>query len=446
MSINLPGVGSGLDINSLVQQLVAAEREPTEQRLRKTENETRTQISALGALRSALSSLDATLKKFEGTGGISSRKATVGDGAGFAASASNSAAVGEYQVEVERLASAQKWQSAPVALNNDGSRAQLGHGRLTITLGDQAPITVEITQGQGTLADIRDAINDQGGALGVSATLVRGDAGEVLVLSSNRLGSDSALQVTTSGGDGGLAVLDTVTGTMTEKSPAQDAVVIVDGVRRTVASNTVTDAIEGVTLTLTEAAAGRPFTLEIGTDAGALKSAFDEFLKAYNAALGLLRTQTDPGKPGSSGGPLRGDAAARGLLQSLRNTLGTHYAEAARLGLKTATDGTLSLDASKFDAALTSDPLAARNLLSKADGLGAALRARLEDYIGTDGVLDTRSDTLNDRLRRVTTDREALDRRMGSLEARLRAQYTAMDTFIAQLNATSQFLVQRLSQ
>ncbi|MGD6600537.1 flagellar filament capping protein FliD, partial [Xanthomonas citri pv. citri] len=139
------------------------------------------------------------------------------------------------------------------------------------------------------LADIRDAINDQAGDLGVSATLVRGDSGEVLVLSSNRVGADSAIAVSASGGDGGLAMFDTATGTMTEKTPAQDGIVRVDGITRTVAGNTVADLIDGVTLQLSQAKPGETFRVDVASDPASLRGVVDEFVKAYNAAITQLR-------------------------------------------------------------------------------------------------------------------------------------------------------------
>lgn len=444
MAISAPGAGSGLDIHSLVQQLIAAERAPAEQRLARMESETRAQISAFGQLQSALSKLESVLEKFEDNGAQLGRKATVAEGAGFTASADGTAALGSYQIEVAAIATTHTWHSAAVALNADGTRAQVGYGTLTITLGDSDPVAVNIASGAGTLADIRDAINDQAGSLGVTATLVKGDAGEVLVLSSNRSGTDSTLSVAASGGDGGLGVLDTSTGTMTQKSAAADGTIYIDGIQRTVSSNTVTDAIEGVTLQLATAKPGETFKLEIASDPAALKTEMEAFVSAYNAAVTQLRTQTDPGAEGRAAGALRGDAASRGILQALRNAIGEHYADASLLGLKTATDGTLTLDSAKFEAKVSADPGALSRLLGDEDGLGQRLKDAIATYIGDDGVFETRTDTLNDRLERIEDDRAALDRRMADVEKRLRAQYTAMDTLIAQLNATSQFLAQRL--
>lgn len=444
--ISFSGAGSGLDIGSLVMQLVAAERAPVEQRLNKLESETKAQISAFGQLTSSLSKLESVLDKLADGGSALGRKATVAEGAGFSASADGTAALGSYQVQVESLATGQKWHSAAVALNGDGTRPQVGYGTLTLTLGSETPVAINIASGAGTLADIRDAINAQAGDLGVSATLVKGDAGEVLVLGSDRVGSDSTLTLAASGGDGGLAVLDTSTGTMTQKSAAADGVIHIDGIKRTVGSNTVSDAIDGVTLTLTKADIGQTYALDVTSDPSGLKKNLEEFISAYNGAMNQLRGYTNPGGDGASPGALRGDAAARGLVQSLRNAIGNHYGDASLLGLKTATDGTLTLDGSTFDAAIESNPAAVTDLLGGGTGsLGATLSSTLSVYLDDDGLFDTRTDTLDKRLKRIGDDRETLDLRMDSLEARLKAQYTAMDTLVAQLQATSQYLAQQLA-
>lgn len=256
-SLSSAGIGSGLDVNGLVTQLVAAERAPADLRLSRAEATVKAQISAFGAIRSALAGLESALKKFDGTGADLGRKVAVGTDAGFSATAGAGAAPGSYRIAVERLATAHKLQSAPVAAD-----AQVGTGTLTIQVGDGEPLQVAIAEGKGSLAQIRDAINAQAGGQGVAATVVRGDAGDVLVLSSTRPGSDNAMTVAASGGDGGLAALATGTG-LNEVVAAGDAQITVDGISRTVSGNSVGDAITGITLDLTKAKPGEAFTLDL---------------------------------------------------------------------------------------------------------------------------------------------------------------------------------------
>jgi flagellar hook-associated protein 2 len=440
-SISSAGIGSGLDVNGLVLQLVAAERAPTDQRFAKIESTTKAQISAFGALRAGLAGLESALKRFDGTGADLGRKVTVGADAGFTASASTTASLGSYGISVESLAAAHKLQSAAAA-----SDTQIGYGTLTIDFGGDAPIDVVIAEGKGTLADIRDAINAKAAGQGVSATVVSGDSGDVLVLASTKTGIDGALAITTSGGDGGLGVLATGGGTMTTAIAAADAKVVIDGITRTAGSNKITDAITGITLDLSKAKPGETFALDVTADVSPLKASLLTLVSSYNTALSALRIQSAAGGEGKAAGALSGDAAPRSITQSLRGLVSANYGELAALGFKTAVDGSLSLDGTKFDAAIAADPQAASRLFGSEGGLGQPLRSALTSYIGTDGMIKGRTSTLDGRLKQLATQREAFDVRIGRVEEAYRRQFTALDAMMAKMQNTSSFLTQQLAQ
>lgn len=438
-SISSPGIGSGLDVNTLVNQLVAAERAPGDARFNKVESETRAELSAFGALKSALSGLESTLKKFEGTASAMGRKAVVGSDAGFTASALATAAPGSYQVKVERLAQAHKLQSAPIA-----ATTQVGHGTLSIAVGSGTPIEVAIAEGGGTLAQIRDAINAKAGGVGVTASVVRGDAGDVLLLSATTAGSAGALTVTQSGGDGGLAAL-TTGGGLSVQAAAQDAVVVVDGITRTATGNRITDVIDGVTLDLTKADTTKTFSLDISADASTLKASVLGMISAYNTALNAIRTQSAYNATTKVGAALSGDAAPRAMQTSLRNAIGNASAELAALGIKGSKDGTLSLDAAKFDATVAADPNAVAKVLGDAGALGTQMRGIVSGYVATGGVLEGRTTAANQKLTRLTRDRDAFETRIASIESTYRKQFTALDSLMAKMSGTSSYLSQQLA-
>lgn len=433
------GVGSGLNVEGIVSQLVAAERQPADVRLNAIESTTKAQISAFGSITSAMSNLSSALDKLKATGSLPGRKATVGADAGFAASAGTSAAIGSYAVTVEALASAQKLQSAAVA-----SSTQLGNGTLTFQVGSGTAFNVTIDSGKGTLADIRDAINAQAAGKGVSATIVHGDGGDVLTLSSGTTGSAGALTISASGGDGGLSVLGTSGGTLTQVTAAQDAVVTVDGITRTSSSNHLTDVIDGVTLDLTKAKPGEAFSLDVGADPASLKTTLQGFITAYNAALTTLRTQSAAGGEGAVAGALSGDATPRAMIASLRGTIGNSYADFAALGLKTAVDGTLSLDGSKFDSTIASNPSAVKNLMGDDADFGKNMRGLLLNYVGDDGLLASRNKNLASQMKSISQQRTDLDSRMERVETAYRARFTALDSMMAQLQSTSSYIAQHL--
>lgn len=438
-TITSAGIGSGLNVSELVGQLVAAERAPSDNRLNAIETSTKAQISAFGSIKAALSGIESSLKKLDGAGGLPGRKATVATDAGFAASAGTSAAVGSYSVIVEKLATAHKLQSAAVASGN-----QVGNGTLTLQVGSGDAFDVTIAAGKGTLADIRDAINAQAAGKGVTATLVNGDSGQVLLLSSDKTGSAGAMTISASGGDGGLSVLATTGGTLSQVAAAQDAVVHVDGITRTSSSNTLTDLVDGITMTLTKAKPGEAFTLDVGSDASTLKASMLGFISAYNTALGALRTQSAAGGEGKTAGPLSGDAAPRAITSALRNAIGSNYAEFNALGLKTAVDGSLSLDGSKFDAAIAANPGAVKSLLGEDADFGKNVRDMLHNYVGAQGLLADRGKSLDTRMKTVSQQRADLDARMERLEASYRRQFTALDAMMAQMQSTSSYIAQQL--
>jgi len=436
----ISGSGSMIDVNTLVSQLVAAERAPTDARFNKVQTTTQAQISAFGQISSALSGLDSSLKRFDGDGALPGRKASVAPDAGYAASPTSQARNGSYSVSVERLATAHKLQSAPLAAST-----QLGYGRISVQVGTGTAVDVEIAQGSGTLAQIGDAINRAMADKGVSATVVHGDAGDVLTLTATNTGNAGKLTITTSGGDGGLATLASSGGTMTEASQAVDAKVVIDGVSRTSSSNTIADALDGVSLTLTKAAPGTAFKLDVANDSSTLKAQLLTFISSYNTALTQMRTQSAVGANGKASGTLVGDSAPRSILQNLRGTVAASYGELAKLGFKTAVDGALSLDGTKFDAAIAGDPAAIDSLLGSGGTLGKALRGAMGSYVGSGSMLESRTESLNKRLKDLGRQRDNYEVRIERLTAQYRTQFSALDAMVTKLQSTSTYLSQQLA-
>ncbi|MGV8940437.1 MAG: flagellar filament capping protein FliD [Lysobacter sp.] len=438
-TISNPGFSTGL--SGLIPQLVAAERAPGDARFKRIESVATAQISAFGKLTSGLAGLQSTLAKFEGTGASLGRKVSVGTDAGFTATANTKAALGSYQISVESLASTHKLQSVAVAKDT-----QVGHGSLSITVGDGDAIEVEIAEGKGSLADIRDAINAKAGGKGATATLVHGDSGDVLVLASTKTGTEGRMQISAAGGDGGLDALASNGGTMNVADAGNDARVVIDGITRSSGSNRLDEAIDGITIDLTKAKPGESFSLSLSSDASPLKVSMLGFISAYNTALSALRNQSASGGENSSGAPLSGDSAPRSITQSLRGAISANYAQLAELGLKTGVDGALSLDGSKFDTVIAADPEAVQRLLGNEGTLQKPMAAALKSLLGDDGMIKGRTDALNSRLKLLKTERESFDRRISAVEARYTRQFTALDMMVSQMQSTSSFLTQQLSQ
>lgn len=443
MSLSSAGIGSGLDVASLVQQLVASERAPAAGRIDRSERQNKAQISAIGSLRSAFEGLRTALGKLTSGDAALARKASVQSEAGFSASVTTGAATGTFQIEVLALASPHKLSSAPHA----GIDTVVGTGQLTIGSGE-ASITVDIGSENNTLAGIRDAINAASEGKGVTATIITADDGAHLVLSATQSGAANAVTVASSGGDGGLAGFDhdpPNPTTMTELSAAADAKVKIDGLLRSSASNTITDMLEGVSLTLTKASVGVEKELTVSSDPSVLRSAAKGFVTAYNASMAAIATTTKYDASTKVAAALNGDSMVRGTSRDMRSLLSGSVADLKAIGISIEKDGTLKMDDAVFDAAIASDPAPANRLFNGETGLAAGLDKTLERLLEDDGLFDSRSDSLDRRTRSIADQRVSLDRRMGQVEARYRAQFIALDGLMGKLQTTSSFLAQQLN-
>lgn len=437
------GVGTNLDVASIVEQLVSAERAPADARMDRSDRRLQAEISAIGSLRSAFSSLRtaATTLSDDRTG--LARKVAVPEGAGFRASAASGAAVGRYQVEVLALSSAHKL-ATPAYASADSA---VGSGRLTITSGETT-LEVDIGAEATSLSAIRDAINAEAAGKGVVAGIVIADDGAHLVLTALDSGAANALRITADGGDGGLAALaydPPAASQMQQKAAAADARVSVDGFLRGSADNRIADLIPGVTLDLTEAAPGTVHQLDVSADGAVQRDAVRGFINAYNANLSAIRSTTAYNTSTKVAAALNGDAMVRGAARELRELVSGQVGELKALGVSIEKDGSLKLDQAAFDAAVAADPQAASRLFGGDGAIGAGIKTTLDRLLDADGLLASRSSALDGRSRTLANERTALDRRMEQVEARYRAQFIALDGLVAKLQSTSSFLSQQLS-
>jgi flagellar hook-associated protein 2 len=449
--LSVSGIGSGLDINSLVTQLVAAERAPNDDRISRREIKVTTQISALGTLRGSLSTFKTALETLKGTTGFEPRKATVSDDDFFTATVGTSAAPGTYDIEVVALAKSHQLASAPYLT---GPGAVVGTGTLTITSGGNT-FNLEIDSTNNTLAGIRSAINSATANTSVQATLIHEEDGTHLVITSRKTGEANGIEISTTGGDGGLnALVYDADGTqnMVEKQPNQDAHIRVAGFDVYSATNTVTGAIDDVTINLKKAEEGTFVSLDVANDNAEVLTRVKAFVTAHNtlyAAMAKLRTYNAETKVA---GPLLGDSMLNGIEEQIRRGLtdtvsglsGT-YRSLGSLGISKQVDGTLKLDEVKFSAALAADRTAVTQVFNSTDGVAVRLFDRIDRHLNADGDVTARDSSLKKSMELITKDKEKLDDRMVSVEARYRKQFLALDSLLSRMNSTSSYLASQLS-
>jgi len=448
-SIIASGVGSGLDIEGIVQQLLAAEGQPARQRLDAREQTLQAQLSAFGKFRSALELLREALDPLTTLARFQGRTTTIGNPALLSATASLDAATGSYSVEVVRLASAHKLASNPYTTAD----TNVGSGNLNISVGGDS-FTVNIPQSARSLADIASAINSAPDNTGVRATLITANDGVRMILTANETGAANTISVTTTGGGGGGGGggnLNAFVSNLTQITAAQDARVRVDGFTYDSSDNVITEVIGGLTLTLTEAAPGSPTTLAIGNDSEGSVERVSEFVKAYNELVKSLRELTAFNADSGTGGPLLGDPTARNFLNSVRSevvraiTGQGSYSTLAEIGITTQVDGSLEIDTARLEEALGAGFDDVGRLFSVDEtGLANRLDALLGVYVDSNGLISNRTEGIQDRIRDIEDARIALDFRLEKIEARLRAQFGALDALVAQLRQTSDFLTRQL--
>ena len=443
--LSAAGLGSGLDINSLVSQLVAAERAPQQTTIDSQRSKITTQVSALGALKSSLSSISNALAGLKSGAAFNARTAVSSDTTVLSASATSASSAGRYAIEVVQLADAGKSVSAGYG----SSSSVVGTGTLSISVG-ASTLDLDIDGSNNTLAGIRDAINAASNNPGVSASIVNGSSGAQLVLSAKQTGLANAFSVSASGGDGGL---DTLVAGLTEAKPARDAIVRIDSVEVSSASNKISDAIDGVTLNLAKAAPGQPLSLDVAVDRAAIRSSVDAFVNAYNNFVTLRSQLTAYDASTGKKGALLGDATLRSIDSSLSRTLqSTGYGTGtsslgslSELGVRVQVGGKLTLNADAFGSALDSGTDRVATLFSGSNGVATALSTQLQSWLDSGGTFDSRNDSFDQRTRQLDDSQARLDARMISIQARYQTQFTKLDSLLSSLNNTSTFLTQQLA-
>jgi flagellar hook-associated protein 2 len=443
------GLGSGLDINSIVEQLVAAERAPTANRLTQRESKANEELSALGKFKSALATFKDSVAKLTDADTFQGRTVKVEDDKVFTATADGTSLPGNYSVEVMNLATAQRLRSIGFA---DATSA-VGTGNLAITVNGQTA-NILISSPANSLRDIRDAINESADNPGVRATIVNASDGAHLIVSATETGAANAITIAVSGGDGGLASLAYAAGApsnpMLELQAAADANVVIDGFPVTSASNAIGDAIDGVTINLASAKPGTMLDLSVEYNPEGAKSSVTGFVTAYNKLIDTVAELTRYNADTRDAAPLLGDATVRGIRDQLRREISSAlgsgaFTTLASIGVTTATTGKLAVDATKLGDAIDADFDAVSALFSGSVGLATRLEDIAEATLGSGSTITTREDALKTTLKTITSQRETLDERIERVRARLLDQFNAMDRLLGQLKNTSSFLSQQLS-
>jgi flagellar hook-associated protein 2 len=463
-TISSPGIGSGLDVNSIITQLMAIERQPLD-KLTSDASAIQTQISEVGKVTSAISKFRDLASKLASTTFWRQSTGTSGSTAvGITTGAA--AAPGSYSVEVQGLASAQSistglFASSAATLNAGTLRLETGTwnaGKTSLAPNAAQPAVDIAIEATDTLASVRDKINAAGA--GVTASILNDAGGARLLMRSTATGEANGFRSTVTGG-GTLAGLayDPSAG-ITSPNPVQDAAnarATINGVPVTSATNSLTDVLDGVSLSVTAQTTG-PVTVTVANDTAAMKKTMQDFASAYSDLAKLIATDTKYDATAKKGGPLQGDSAIVGLQSRLRAMLGassgasTAFARLSDAGFELQRDGSLSVNSTKLDNALANLPQLQRLFANSSltdptqDGFAKRFRVVADDVLGIDGSLTARSDGLNSKLQRNKKSQDQMNDRLTQTQARLTAQYTALDAKLGTLNGLSTYVTQQIAQ
>lgn len=554
-TITSAGVGSGLDIESLIAKLMTAESQPLT-KLQTTHASYESQISAYGKLSSAIDTFRSSLSALNTSTDFKVYSAASSDDTVATASTSISASPGQFAVNVVRLAETHKKRSATgyadsattkVGVANDMIKINVGTKNFTVEFGnksldqvaqainaasDNAGVTASVVKGNGltpynlvltsnssgstsflqasysidpfqladqsagaktnfagakyyadsgttkigragdimtinntgvdigdkTLTEIQNAINLQQGATGVTASVESGTSGYRLVLSS---GSAITSSYTTSGTLSSyfsFADLNvdraTVSGGVGDGLFAADdldAIMSVDGISATRTTNSVADVVTGLTLSLKKAGSTN---ITVSRDTGAIATSVTAFVKAYNTMADSLDSLSQK--------ELKNDTTLRSAASQMRNALNTaasglNYKYLTEVGIssvlksQTRADGSivkvsrLELDSSKLSTALSTKFSDVAALFSdSSQGFAARLDSLANNFVKASGFIQSRTDGVGSMIKRNESQQKDMNTRLELIEQRYRAQFTAMDTLVAQMKQTSSFLTQQL--
>ena len=454
MAISSAGIGSGLDVAKIVEQTVAAEKVPLKKLEYKAEG-IQTQISTYGEIKSLTSKLGDIVSKltrdsaWNGVSISSSNPTLSGTMTGIAAT-------GTYNIQVTHLAQAQTTAlggAGGIALAKD--QAMGAAGTIKLTMGTESKdIAIESSD---TLTKIATKINEAG--MGIQASIVTNvDGQERLMLRSKETGTDKAFTVD-------LGAAPAVLGQNTTQN-AQNAKVELNGLVVESSSNTFANTIPGMSFTVSEVTSTAA-TLNVKADTEAMKKNIQEFVDTYNELNDLLTKSTksvrtadgklDPSVQKEGVGTLQGDSATVSLQNSLRMlTQGISgstggLTRLAEIGIQMQEGGKLSTDTTKLDKALTNLEGLKGLFANKADALGqgGGIAVNFKNFtdklLSFDGTLNTKTDSLERTLKSNSAEQTKVNTRADTLEKRLYAQYSALDTKMASLNALNAYVSQMVT-
>ncbi len=456
MGISTSGVGSGIEIRELVDKLLESESKAKIAKFDSDEATTLAKITGLGQLKSAMSDFVDKLDQLQNINQFELRSVnatTANNVQVISATANSKATTGTYSIEVDQLAFAQKSGSKSFPENY----TVVGTGTLTFHIGT-ATHSFDINVANQTLQGINDTINAASGSTGISSSLITTNTGTSIVFSSPTGTNNTFTVSVTDDGDSnntdnaGLSQL--ASPNLNLLQAAQNSIVKIEGVPITSDSNTLSNAISGISIDLINTNVATPITLTVNVDVNAAHQAITDFVESYNTVFDTIKklTQYDKnntGKKNNDKGILIGDSTLRSIEFQMRRVI-TQMMPTQPAGFSTLSQigitsdqytGKLIINDQQLTASLNKNFNAVGNLFMDSEsGLLVNMESFVENYVEVNGIIQSKAHSLNESVQLIEDQRISLERHLKNLEKRLLGQFIAMDSIVARLKSLSDYL------
>ncbi|MDR3371397.1 flagellar filament capping protein FliD [Rhodoferax sp.] len=461
------GIGSGLDVKSIVSALVAIEKQPLTQ-LQTKATSYQTELSTYGTVKSQMATLQDAASTLALSSGWNAQTATSSNSAAVGVAVDSTASPTNLTVNVTQLAQAQSTASQGFATD-----ANIGaSGTLSIqmgawsgnqfTAGSSSAVSVSINT-TDNISSIARKINTANA--GVTATVLSDGTNQRLVVRSTASGSAAGFSITTSAdaNDGGsLASFGFADPTRTSASATgmfmgqvgKDANLTVNGVALVSSTNSMKNVVPGVSLQLSQVTTS-PVEVAVTTDSTVIQKNIQSFVDAYNAVNSTLSDATKYDSSTQIAGPLQGDSTAVGLLNSLRsmmssNSTGSTYSTLSSIGLERQKDGSITINQTKLTSAMTNMSdlqklFTVTNTDATTSGFGVKVRNFAIGMLGYDGQLNSKTTSLQGDITRNKSDQDAVNARATQVENNLNKQYSALDAQMATMSSLSSYVTAQLA-
>lgn len=454
MGLTAAGIGSGLDVESLISQMVTLQKSPLKA-LQSTASSLDTQISTYGKLKSLMSTLNDAAKSLANKETWQTTSAASSSSSVTVSVTDASALPGTSDVVVEALA---RGQSQASALLDADTKFD---GTLQLTVGKTKPVTIEITiDPDASMEDVVKTINASGAEVSASI-MTNADGKQRLVMRSKNTGEEAGFSVTASGNENLSALATGAPQSVMQE--AQNARIKLNGISVESASNEFKSVLPGLSISVSQVSE-TPASVTVKTDKEALKKSLQSFMDAYNSVNDMLATSTKYDAESKTAGTLQGDSTAVSMTNSLRTAIAGSVEgigdvnRLSELGIQITKGGKLSFGTSSNDKAKLEKALDNPESLSSlfvgsgmagqgnTQGLAVRMQIFTKNMTDFEGTFDAKTNSLNAQKKSNTKAQERVNDQVVAFESRMRAQYTALDTKMASLSTLSAYMTQQVSQ